>query len=244
MGVLVFFFLTKCNPYQIFFFFLTRVSINVIVSFMKKLSLLLLLGLLISANSMVAAVFASYSFGGSTLNSNDSDTDTIAGSISSGAGLASISFESRGFWVQSTSGPNAWKFDASADANDGTVLDNDYFQFTLTPVGGVTLDFTSLTFEERSGGATVSVATSLNSFTTVVGSTASSGSWAQDSIDLSSLSNSSTAVDFRLYFSGGSTTNFVIDDIQLNGAVVPEPSSYALLAGMLGLTWVMLRRRS
>jgi len=25
--------------------------------------------------------------------------------------------------------------------------------------------------------------------------------------------------------------------------VVPEPSSFALLAGMFGLTWVMLRRR-
>lgn len=37
----------------------------------------------------------------------------------------------------------------------------------------------------------------------------------------------------------GEAGTFAIDNIVL----VPEPSSYALLAGMLGLTWVMVRRR-
>jgi len=51
-----------------------------------------------------------------------------------------------------------------------------------------------------------------------------------------------------LYFDSGNaggTNNIFIDDIQITGTatVVPEPSSFALLAGCFGLTWVMLRRR-
>jgi hypothetical protein len=34
-----------------------------------------------------------------------------------------------------------------------------------------------------------------------------------------------------------------LDNIGLTVSPIPEPSAYALLAGMLGLTWVMLRRR-
>jgi len=34
-----------------------------------------------------------------------------------------------------------------------------------------------------------------------------------------------------------------LDTLSLNGSVVPEPSSFALLAGCFGFAWVMLRRR-
>lgn len=49
----------------------------------------------------------------------------------------------------------------------------------------------------------------------------------------------------------GITENFDIELTQLNsvgpsftGTVVPEPSSFALLAGCFGLAWVMVRRRA
>lgn len=45
---------------------------------------------------------------------------------------------------------------------------------------------------------------------------------------------------FRIYSVNGS--NVQLDNISLTA--VPEPGSFALIAGLLGLTWVMLRRRS
>ena len=46
-----------------------------------------------------------------------------------------------------------------------------------------------------------------------------------------------TAGDSGSFTGGGNTVNYSV-------SAVPEPSSFALLAGCFGLTWVMLRRRS
>ncbi len=57
-----------------------------------------------------------------------------------------------------------------------------------------------------------------------------------DGDDFSALGDWSTVNGTIFAWDGGTNT--------LSLAAVPEPSTYALLAGMLGLTWVMLRRRS
>lgn len=62
---------------------------------------------------------------------------------------------------------------------------------------------------------------------------------------LSNLSNDEV-VEFRFYFSDSSSNSLVnsrLDNIKLNGTVIPEPGSYALLGGCLALAWVMVRRR-
>ncbi|MFT5836653.1 MAG: hypothetical protein ACI9ZV_000149 [Candidatus Azotimanducaceae bacterium] len=42
---------------------------------------------------------------------------------------------------------------------------------------------------------------------------------------------------------GEFSNNFQVSGATLSLSLVPEPSSFALISGMLGLTWVMLRRR-
>ena len=39
------------------------------------------------------------------------------------------------------------------------------------------------------------------------------------------------------------TTSGVFNAVEINGTVIPEPGAYALLAGLTGLSFVMLRRR-
>jgi len=60
-----------------------------------------------------------------------------------------------------------------------------------------------------------------------------------------SFSATATAIaagqNLGILFEGGGTAYPLIDDVSLS--VVPEPSSFALIAGFLGLSWVMLRRR-
>jgi len=63
---------------------------------------------------------------------------------------------------------------------------------------------------------------------------------------LTTNSSGDTSIAFEKEYTGGagSADFFVINGFDLEYASpVPEPSSFALIAGFLGLTWVMLRRR-
>lgn len=143
---------------------------------------------------------------------------------------------------------------------------NDYFQFSLTPDSGYSVNLTSLTVDW--GGQ----AGSLNSFTFNYGLTSSvDGHTASDVIGIGSRAVSGTPatfgpqslslsaakfqglsapVTFRLYFYatdivGTDSWNKIgrVDNITLNGAVIPEPSTYALFGIGLGALMILRRRR-
>jgi hypothetical protein len=68
--------------------------------------------------------------------------------------------------------------------------------------------------------------------------TASSPAYTGEHFTLSS--SIADVTNIRLVATGGSTLGLS----ELAFTAVPEPSAFALLAGMFGLTWVMVRRRA
>jgi hypothetical protein len=189
------------------------------------------------------AVVALYNFSGSSLATADADTDSTASDLVFGAGFSPYGFENRDFW---TNTKPSLTFNAGDLFSDATVQDDDYISLTITPDVAVTgLAFSTLTWTDRSGGYSISVASSADSFATILDTAAAGGdgnaAFETFTLDISSLSNVTSAVEFRLYFHNGGGSNRVLDNITVNATVVPEPSTALLLIG--GLTGLALLRR-
>ncbi len=147
------------------------------------------------------------------------------------------------------------------------VLQGSYFNFTLTAGGGFQLNMSSLTFDASKGGATsrgFAIQTSATGFSTD-GSTnvnasgvVSAGTFTAISntfvfpttsaitLDLSGSSYQGlSSLEIRIFsYSPLTSASLEYDNFALNGSVVsvPEPATWALLAGA-GTTLVVLRRR-
>lgn len=145
---------------------------------------------------------------------------------------------------------------------------NDYFSFTLD-VGSNFVDFDSITAYAKAQNAAADVyllssatgwadTDSLASFATVDGTAGGQGDlWEIDLSGVSELQTITGSVEFRFYYVTKSTatpSNFtfagfrnpnsqdVIPDIAFYGTV-PEPSTYAAIAGLLALGLAVMRRR-
>lgn len=138
------------------------------------------------------------------------------------------------------------------------ITDNDYLQFSFTVEAGQTVDMGILSWQEYSrnstrGAASWSIFVSYDDFTSSTfidaGAAANGGTvYTEQSVDLSSEATliAGETATIRLYIYGKTNNNNSNSEIGFDSfslATVPEPSSFALLGGLLALGHVMVRRR-
>lgn len=214
-----------------------------------------------------ADVLAQYTFTGvsdsNPAPSADANTGSNASTFTAGTGFgvgALFTSGSAGNPAPSRGVFSQFVANSAADAITG----NDYYQFTLTPVGDNQITYANLTFDIAARRANANVASNTatffvrsnangdNNFATTLGSPASTDAvvstgavtFSPVNIDLASLGTISSPVTFRIYVHDlidSSDANNLIDNVVLNGTVIPEPASLALFG--LGGLLIAARRR-
>lgn len=145
--------------------------------------------------------------------------------------------------------------------NPSTLADaitwGDYMTFNVTLTGD--FDLTSFTYRSFMGANASRRANEYALFSDVTGSMVqvsgasatgtSAGGWDNNIVTLGNeFEGVSGTIVFQLYIYGRAGTSnrgneAIFDKVVLNGVAVPESGTYALLAGCLALTSVMVRRR-
>jgi len=198
---------------------------------------------MVAAGSVDAATIAEYGFTSNSLASSDTETNSDATSLASGGGVPEAFDGSEGQPAPSLAL-------SMGDINDGTLLDSDYYTFTITPDAGFEIDFTqfSIDINKLSGGADVfaRLYSSIDTFSSEIGNASVSpqGEWNTYNIDLAALPTVSTPTEFRVYLETSGTfdpNGIRLDNLVTTGEVIPEPGSLALMA--LGGLLIARRRR-
>jgi hypothetical protein len=182
---------------------------------------------------------ASFEFTGNSLASNDAGTSWTTTSLASGGGVPET--------FDGAEGQPAPSLGLSmGDINDGTLLDDDYYTFTITPGASLQFESFSIDINKISGGADVfaRLYSDIDGFGSEIGNAQVSPTdeWNTYSIDLSGLAAQTTPTEFRVYLETGGT--FGPNPIKLDNitvTAVPEPSLAALCS--LGLFGFLRRRR-
>ena len=189
--------------------------------------------------------------------------DGIAGTSQTGTigTLASSALDlTRGAGINAATGDsfNSNNFDSATLAD--AIAADEFLSFGFTPAAPVDLTDIQVALDRsNTGPTTVYLFSSIGGFTPgdQITSAAIPDPVAIVNFDISSLTNVSTATEFRFYYAGatsGAGTSDIEDDLiggsgnvglQVNGvaaAVIPEPSSMALL-GLVGLAGIVRRRK-
>lgn len=142
------------------------------------------------------------------------------------------------------------------------IADGEYFSFTVAPLNGASLSLTSFAFvwdRSGTGPASFSLRSSADNYAADLGAFTSaplSATATLRAIDLTGYSSITSETTFRLYAYGATSTSgtggfdvvsgYTQPNVQLFGnsaSAVPEPSTYAALAGACALMGVVVARQ-
>ena len=204
---------------------------------------------------VAAEVIASYGFNDSAISS-DAQPNTSAGIFSNGSGVNPFTYSGLGIPAKSADLNNSGFYQTS---RTGAIAQDDYLSFSVGVDSSYAVGFGSLSFytlRDATGGAgapdSYSVFTSQDGFATSVGTdiggivATTDTTFTQHTLDLSGFANLQSVTDsteFRVYMwtttgiAGSSQRQFRLDEVVLDGTVIPEPAAMGLLgiaaAGLL-----------
>lgn len=203
-------------------------------------TLLLLLVTTLPCAELAAQVLLSNPITGT--NPNTSNPYTTGQTIASHLTTTGIA---RG---SSITGTNANDRFTASGWNSAALDGNDYFTWTLTPAAGYALSLTSFTYTGQASGtgpSSFALRTSADTFGSSLGTPAATGGTI--TLTSGSFQGLTSAVEFRLYGWNASSAGgtFSVNDFTFNGTVsaIPEPSTYAALAGVAALGLALRHRR-
>lgn len=204
---------------------------------MKKVLVLAAMVAVMGANDCSAGLIVSNSIDGvnpGSFNLFTAGQETGANVSAGGIGRVGVS------------GENAANTYRTGSWNVAALDTGRYVTFTITPTAGYAIDFSLFTYSGSatgSGPTSAAFRSSADGFTSSLGAASVAGA----TIDLSTLTNVTSAIEFRLYAWGAknnSSGTMDIDSFSFQGGVsaVPEPSALLLVGSVLGCG-IMRRRR-
>ncbi len=170
-----------------------------------------------------------------------------------------VPIESNGYPTGTNSGSPEYRYIPNTTTTTSTgaasaVSSGSYISFTITPTAGNLLDLSSLTFNVARGGAAtprgVVVQTSADNFASNLLATdiaTQRPTYTLENLDLSgaAFQNLSSFTVRYFAYTPGTGQSLDTDDITINGAIIPEPSSIALLGcAPVGIAGCVRRRRA
>jgi hypothetical protein len=157
----------------------------------------------------------------------------------------SVSGIGRGSGITASSAADRY---SASNWNSASLNTTDYFTWTLTPSTGYQLNLSSFVYTGQASGTgptSFALRSSVEGFSTNIGAPTAGGTTI--TLTSSAFQGLTDSVEFRLYGwnASSSSGSFSVNDFTFNGTLsaVPEPSTYATLAGLLTLGAAIIRRR-